>query len=45
MLAEAIRNGTMPIERSTIAPVSIPALDVLAKSHAEKTRALSAGGA
>ena len=45
MLAEAIRNGTMPVERSTVAPVSIPALDVLAKSHAEKTRALSAGGA
>ena len=45
MLAEAIRNGTMPVERSTVAPVSIPALNVLAASHAEKTRALSAGGA
>jgi ribose transport system substrate-binding protein len=44
MLAEAIRNGTMPVERSTVAPVSIPALNVLAASHAEKTRALSAGG-
>jgi hypothetical protein len=28
-----------------VAPVSIPPLDVLAKSHAEKTRALSAGRA
>jgi ribose transport system substrate-binding protein len=44
MLAEAIRNGTMPVERSTVAPVSIPAVNVLAASHAEKTRALSAGG-
>ncbi len=45
MLAQAIESGVMPVERSTIAPVSIPALDVLAASHAEKTRALSAGGA
>jgi ribose transport system substrate-binding protein len=45
MLAQAVQSGTMPVERSTIAPVSIPALDVLAASHAEKTRALSAGGA
>jgi ribose transport system substrate-binding protein len=44
MLVQAIQGGTMPVERSTIAPVSIPALDVLAASHAEKTRALSAGG-
>jgi len=43
MLADAIQNGTVPAERSVIAPVSIPALDELAKSHAEKTRALSAG--
>jgi ribose transport system substrate-binding protein len=43
MLVQAIQSGTMPVERSTIAPVSIPALDVLASSHAEKTRALSAG--
>jgi len=33
----------VPAERSVIAPVSIPALDELAKSYAEKTRALSAG--
>ena len=43
MLVEALRNGTMPVERSLIAPVSIPALEVLATSQAEKTRALSAG--
>ena len=43
MLVQAIQGGTMPVERSTVAPVSIPALDVLAASHAEKTRALSAG--
>jgi ribose transport system substrate-binding protein len=43
MLVEALQNGTMPAERSLIAPVSIPALDVLAASQAEKTRALSAG--
>ncbi len=44
MLADAIQHGTVLAERSLIAPVSIPALDELAKSHAEKTRALSAGG-
>jgi ribose transport system substrate-binding protein len=43
MLVEAIQNGTMPVERSLIAPVSIPALDVLAASHADKVRAFSAG--
>lgn len=43
MLVEALRNGTMPVERSLVAPVSIPALEVLATSQAEKTRALSAG--
>jgi ribose transport system substrate-binding protein len=43
MVVEAIQKGTVPAERSLIAPVSIPALDVLATSHAEKTRALSAG--
>jgi ribose transport system substrate-binding protein len=45
MLVQAIRKGTVPAERSLIAPVSIPALDALAASYAEKTRALSAGGA
>jgi ribose transport system substrate-binding protein len=44
MLVEAIQDGTLPAERSLIAPVPIPALDVLAASYAEKTRALSAGG-
>ena len=43
MLVEALRNGTMPVERSLVAPVSIPALEELATSQAEKTRALSAG--
>lgn len=43
MLVEALQNGTMPVERSLTTPVSIPALDVLAASQAEKTRALSAG--
>ena len=45
MLVECLQSGTMPVERSLIAPVSIPALDVLATSQAEKTRALSAGRA
>ena len=43
MLADAIQNGTVPAERSLTTPVSIPSLDVLAASHAEKTRTLSAG--
>src|SRR6202049_1141926 len=43
MLVEAIQNGTVPAERSLTTPVSIPTLDVLATSYAEKTRALSAG--
>jgi ribose transport system substrate-binding protein len=43
MLVEALQNGTMPVERSLTTPVSIPALDVLAASHAEKNRTLSAG--
>ena len=43
MLAQAIQSGTMPVERSTIAPVSIPALDALAAAHTGKTRSLSAG--
>ena len=41
-LVKAIQNGTMPEERSLIAPVSIPALDALA-SQSKKTRANSAG--
>ena len=41
-LVQAIQKGTMPEERSLIAPVSIPALDALA-SQTKKTRANSAG--
>jgi hypothetical protein len=43
MLVEAVQKGTVPAERSLTTPVSIPALDALAASYAEKTRALSAG--
>jgi ABC-type sugar transport system substrate-binding protein len=43
MLTEAVQNGTLPAERSLIAPVSIPTLDVLAASHAQKVRGFSAG--
>jgi hypothetical protein len=43
MLVEAIQSGTVPAERSMTTPVSIPSLDLLATSYAEKTRALSAG--
>jgi ribose transport system substrate-binding protein len=43
MLVDALQNGTVSAERSLTTPVSIPALDVLATAHAEKTRALSAG--
>jgi ribose transport system substrate-binding protein len=43
MLVQAIQNGTMPEERSLIAPVSIPVLDALAASHAAKIRTHSAG--
>jgi len=43
MLVEAMQTGAMPPERSLTTPVSIPALDALATSQAEKTRALSAG--
>jgi ribose transport system substrate-binding protein len=45
MLVDAIQNGTMPVERSLIAPVSIPALDVLAVPDTAKPRAFSAGKA
>jgi ABC-type sugar transport system substrate-binding protein len=43
LLVAALQNGTMPAERSLISPVSVPTLDILAASQAEKTRALSAG--
>jgi ribose transport system substrate-binding protein len=42
MLVGAVQNGILPAERSLIDPVPIPALDVLAASHAEKLRAFSA---
>ena len=45
MLVESIQNGTVTAERSLIAPVSIPALDVLAAAHATKPRAFSTGKA
>ncbi len=45
LLMESIQNGSLPAERSLIAPVSIPALDVLAASHAAKIRTFSAGKA
>ena len=42
-LVEALQNGTMPAERSLTTPVSIPTLDELALSHAQKARASSVG--
>ncbi len=45
MLVEAIQNGTLPVESSKTAPVSIPALDALTEAFADKTRAHSTGGA
>jgi ribose transport system substrate-binding protein len=42
-LVDALQNGAMPAERSLTTPVSVPTLDLLAASHAEKTRALSVG--
>lgn len=45
MLVESIQNGTVTAERSLTAPVSIPALDVLAAAHAAKPGAFSAGKA
>jgi ribose transport system substrate-binding protein len=45
MMVDGIQNGTVPEERSLIAPVSIPALDALAAAHAAKPRAFSTGKA
>jgi len=42
MLVEAIQKGTLYEERSLIAPVPIPALEVLAAAYAKKICALSA---
>src|SRR5262249_35332172 len=44
MLVKAINSGTMPPERTMTVPASCPSLDALAKSQAEKVRALSASG-
>ena len=41
MLVKALQTGTMPPENTLTTPVSIPALDVLAASQAEKARLLS----
>src|SRR5438128_3066807 len=41
MLVQALNTGTVPPERTLIAPVSVPPLDTLAAAQAEKTRLLS----
>jgi ribose transport system substrate-binding protein len=41
MLVKALQTGAMPPENTLTTPVSIPALDVLAASQAEKARLLS----
>jgi len=41
MLVKALQTGTVPPENTLTAPLSIPALDVLAAGQAEKARALS----
>ena len=41
MLARAFQTGTVPPELTLTAPVSVPALDALATTHAEKVRLLS----
>ncbi len=41
MLASAFQTGTVPPELTLTAPVSVPALDALATTHAEKVRLLS----
>jgi ABC-type sugar transport system substrate-binding protein len=42
MLLQAVNSGSLPPERTLLPPVSIPALDRLASTQAEKTRVLSA---
>ena len=39
MLVNALRQGTMPPERTVTVPLSFPELGVLAKTHAKKARA------
>jgi ribose transport system substrate-binding protein len=41
MLTKAFNTGTVPPELTLTAPVSVPALDALATTHAEKVRLLS----
>jgi ribose transport system substrate-binding protein len=41
MLVKALQTGTMPPETTLTRPVSIPSLDVLATSQAERARLLS----
>jgi len=41
MLVKALQTGTIPPENTLTKPVSIPALDTLAATQAEKTRLLS----
>jgi len=41
MLVKALQTGTVPPENTLTAPLSIPALDVLAAGQAEKARLLS----
>ena len=41
MLARAVQTGTMPPERSLTVPRSFPTIEELAKTQAEKSRALS----
>jgi ribose transport system substrate-binding protein len=41
MLVRAIQTGVQPAERTLTTPRSFPATDELARTHAEKTRALS----
>ena len=43
MLVRAIQTNSQAAERNLTVPVSVPALDTLAKAQAEKVRALSVG--
>jgi ribose transport system substrate-binding protein len=44
MLVKAIQSGGMPPEQTMTVPTSFPSLKILADTHAEKVRTLSAGG-
>jgi len=41
MLVRAVQNGTQPSERNLTLPKSFPTIEDLARTHGEKTRALS----